>query len=186
MAAANAHLLRDARPAGRRRRLHHAPEISQMFGELVGVWLADLWRAAAQGAAAGVRPLCRTRPWPRHAGERRAARAAWSRLQPSVHLVETSPMLRAAQAEALPGVRWHDSVDTCRTRARLLIVANEFFDALPIRQHVRTRPAGASGWWTRRRNGFAPVPGRDDTGDEVPPRCATAPLAAYSKTRPPR
>jgi SAM-dependent MidA family methyltransferase len=52
-----------------------------------------------------------------------------------VHLVETSPVLRDAQAQALPGAVWHDAIDDVPD-APLLLVANEFFDALPIRQFV--------------------------------------------------
>jgi SAM-dependent MidA family methyltransferase len=52
-----------------------------------------------------------------------------------VHLVETSPVLRAAQKEAVPDAQWHIGVNDLPARP-LLLVANEFLDALPIRQHV--------------------------------------------------
>ncbi|MFX8689051.1 SAM-dependent methyltransferase, partial [Acinetobacter baumannii] len=58
-------------------------------------------------------------------------------LKPPVHFVETSPVLRAAQAERVAEATWHDDVATLPDDQPLLIIANEFFDALPIRQLVR-------------------------------------------------
>jgi SAM-dependent MidA family methyltransferase len=52
-----------------------------------------------------------------------------------VHLVETSPVLRDLQKQAAPDAQWHDSIDDLPARP-LLLVANEFLDALPVRQHV--------------------------------------------------
>jgi len=54
----------------------------------------------------------------------------------SVHFVETSPVLRAAQAANVPDARWHDHVEGLPDTP-LFLVANEFFDALPIRQFIR-------------------------------------------------
>jgi NADH dehydrogenase [ubiquinone] 1 alpha subcomplex assembly factor 7 len=53
-----------------------------------------------------------------------------------LHLIETSPRLRAVQAERLPQATWHDGLDTL-PHLPLLLLANEFLDALPIRQFVR-------------------------------------------------
>jgi SAM-dependent MidA family methyltransferase len=181
MAAANAHYYATRDPLGAAGDFTTAPEISQMFGELVGVWLVDLWQRAAPAGPVHYVEL----------GPGRGTLAAdalrvlhRARLQPSVHLIETSPVLRAAQAEALPGACWHDAVDTLPTQGALLIVANEFFDALPIRQHVRT-PAG----WNERlvqatANGFAPVPGREDTGDEVPAALRDSPVGSLFESSP--
>ena len=55
-------------------------------------------------------------------------------LTPDVHLVEASPVLREAQAKRVPEAAWHDDLATLPTDGPLLVVANEFFDALPIRQ----------------------------------------------------
>ncbi len=66
----------------------------------------------------------------------------WRRVAPEfraalqLHLIETSPRLRAIQAECLPGAVWHDGLDTLPD-VPLLLLANEFLDALPIRQFVR-------------------------------------------------
>ena len=132
MAACNDHYYASRDPLGSGGDFTTAPEISQMFGEIVGAVLADTWTRAGspEGAAyvelgpgrgtlaADALRLCRT------AG-----------FTPAVHLVETSPSLRQIQAQSLPGARWHNSLDTLPTDVPLLVVANEFFDALPIRQH---------------------------------------------------
>ncbi len=70
MAEANAHYYATRDPFGAAGDFTTAPEISQMFGELIGVWLADLWQRAGRPAR---RPLCRARPRPRHARRGRAS-----------------------------------------------------------------------------------------------------------------
>ncbi|MAS43678.1 MAG: methyltransferase [Rhodobacteraceae bacterium] len=120
-----------------------APEISQMFGELVGLWLAQAWLdlgsparvvLAEPGPGRGTLMADALRAAGRVPGFAEAARP---------HLVETSPALRARQAEALAGrdPRWFDRLEDLPDDAPLLLVANEFFDALPIRQFLRV--AGA-------------------------------------------
>ena len=103
-----------------------------MFGELVGACLADCWSRA--GRPAGV---CYVELGPGRGSlssdALRALRSAG--LDPPVHFVETSPVLREAQSRAVPAANWHDDLSTVPERP-LLIVANEFFDALPIRQFV--------------------------------------------------
>ena len=117
-----------------------APEISQMFGELVGAWVADLIaRSRAREAvlvelgpgrgtlmADALRVLGKAGPCP------------------SVHFVEMSAALRRLQAERVPGATWHDDVKTLPD-VPLIVVANEFFDTLPVEQLMR----GRDGW--RRR-----------------------------------
>lgn len=114
-----------------------APEISQMFGEMVGLWCADLWNRAGRPDAAWV-----------ELGPGRgtlaadAARAMASQgFAPPVHLVEGSPSLRELQSRALGQIRFHDSIDTLPEDRPLLVIANEFLDALPICQLVKT-PVG--------------------------------------------
>jgi SAM-dependent MidA family methyltransferase len=82
-----------------------------------------------------------------------------------VHLVETSPVLREVQAKAVPGAAWHDTVGGLPD-APLLLVANEFFDALPIRQiveGVERRVTVAAGGLAFDRDGhlFEDSPARD-------------------------
>ncbi|RAP42012.1 methyltransferase [Rhodovulum viride] len=119
-----------------------APEISQMFGELLGLWLAQVWLdqgapapfvLAELGPGRGTLMADLWRATKRVPGFHAAAR---------VHLVETSPHLRARQRQALPGldIAWIDSAAPLPD-APLFVIANEFFDALPIRQFQRD-PAG--------------------------------------------
>ena len=109
-----------------------APEISQMFGEMVGACLADCWKRAGAPDDAIYVELGPGRGT--LAGDAlRVLRSAG--FDGEIHLVETSPVLRAAQREAVPDATWHDSVETVPARP-LLLIANEFFDALPIRQFV--------------------------------------------------
>jgi len=134
-----------------------APEISQMFGELVAVWLYDAWTISGrlQGAVLAeigpgrgtlmkdiVRTLHQLNP-----GFVRQTR---------FDLVETSPRLREVQrstlADSLPDFAWHDAVASLPD-GPLFIVGNELFDAVPVRQFVRT----AGGWRER-------VVGADETG----------------------
>jgi SAM-dependent MidA family methyltransferase len=117
-----------------------APEISQMFGELLGLCLAQAW--LDQGSPSGV-VLVELGP-----GRgtlmadilRATARVPGFHAALSVHLVETSPKLRAIQATRVPGATWHHDISTL-PEGPLWLVANEFLDALPIRQFVRTGPA---------------------------------------------
>ncbi|HPD90899.1 MAG: SAM-dependent methyltransferase [Rhodobacter sp.] len=119
-----------------------APEISQMFGELIGLCLAQSWldqgapRAALAEAGPG-RGTLMADIW-------RATRGVPGfHERVTLHLIEASPVLRAAQAARLAGApaTWHDSVDALPD-APLWFVANEFFDALPIRQFHRA----GDGW----------------------------------------
>lgn len=119
-----------------------APEISQMFGEMVGLWLADIWARAGRPADAIYVELGPGRGT--LASDALRAMASQG-LRPEVHLVEGSAPLRAIQADTLPGAHFHDSLDTLPKRRPILLAANEFLDALPVRQLVRT----AAGWRER-------------------------------------
>lgn len=110
-----------------------APEVSQMFGEMVGACLADTWARAGKPQAAVYAELGPGRGT-LAADARRVLRAA--AFAGPVHLVETSPILREIQKSALPDAKWHDSIEQLPS-VPLLLVANEFLDALPIRQMVQ-------------------------------------------------
>ena len=122
-----------------------APEISQMFGELVGLWAADVWQSMGMPD-----PVALIELGPGHgtmmADALRAARAAPDfRRAVRVHLIETSLDLKRRQRATLSTVddvplHWHATIDDVPGAASI-IVANEFFDALPIRQAER-RPTG--------------------------------------------
>jgi SAM-dependent MidA family methyltransferase len=131
MAEANAHYYATRDPLGAAGDFTTAPEISQMFGELIGIWLADLWQRAGRSEGAHYVELGPGRGT-LAADSLRAMRGAG--LVPDVHLVETSPVLRQAQAARVPGAIWHDDLSTLPDDGPLLVVANEFFDALPVEQ----------------------------------------------------
>ena len=130
MAEANAHYYATRDPFGAEGDFTTAPEISQMFGELIGIWLADLWLRAGRPAAARYVELG---PGRGTLAEDALRAMRGTGLAPPVELVETSPVLRAAQAERL-SARWHDDLSSVPESGPLLVVANEFFDALPVRQ----------------------------------------------------
>lgn len=124
-----------------------APEISQMFGEVIGLWLADLWQRAGSPAPVHLAELGPGRGTLmadalRATGKAAPGFAAAIRL----HLVERSPRLRALQQQRLPQASWHDDIATLPTDAPLLLIANEFLDALPIAQFERVE----DGWVMRR------------------------------------
>ena len=141
MGAANAHYYATRDPLGVAGDFVTAPEISQMFGELIGLCLADVWQRMGRPECALVElgPGRGTLA----ADALRAMRVAG--LVPPVHFVETSPVLRGLQAERVPDATWHDDIATLPRDAALLIGANEFFDALPIRQYRME----ADGWRER-------------------------------------
>ncbi len=114
-----------------------APEISQMFGELLGLAIVQAWldRKAP-------RPACLAELGPGR-GTLLADMLRASRTVPefhealSVHLVEASPVLRDVQRKTIDHpLHHHESIESL-PRVPLFLVANEFFDALPVRQFQR-------------------------------------------------
>ena len=128
-----------------------APEISQMFGEILGLWLARAWSACGRPTASRLVELGPGRGTLMADLLRVAARVDGFRRSVSIHLVERSPRLRELQADRLAGVEvtWHDRFEEI-PEGPLFLIANEFFDALPVHQLVRTE-AG----WVARRVGLA-------------------------------
>ncbi len=122
-----------------------APEISQVFGELCGLWAASVWEA--MGAPD---PVILAEAGPGRGTLIADALRAIRRVAPAfggalrVHLVETSPRLRRLQAERVADAAWWETVEQLPP-GPLLLFANEFLDALPIRQFAR-RP---DGWMER-------------------------------------
>jgi NADH dehydrogenase [ubiquinone] 1 alpha subcomplex assembly factor 7 len=164
MGLANAHYYATRDAIGAQGDFITAPEVSQMFGEIVGLCLADVWQRAGSPDCVLVElgPGRGTL-----AGDMlRAMKVAG--LAPPVHFIETSPLLRARQAEEHPDATWHDTIQTLPDDKPLLIVANEFFDALPVRQLIRT----ISGWRERMVrqgfDGFEPTAGIVPVDREVP------------------
>ena len=132
MEACNAFYYATRDPLGARGDFTTAPEINQMFGEMVGACLADSWKQASSLADAVYAELGPGRGTLAADALRMLRSAGFSG---EVHLVETSPLLRDLQKQAVPDARWYDAIDGLPD-APLLLVANEFLDALPVRQHV--------------------------------------------------
>ncbi|RYG90682.1 class I SAM-dependent methyltransferase [Loktanella sp. IMCC34160] len=121
-----------------------APEISQMFGEMIGLSLAQAWMDQGSPASFTLAELGPGRGT-LMADILRATRGVPGfHAATTVHLVETSATLRAEQAARVPGAIWHDCADDL-PEAPLFLVANEFLDALPIRQFTRDQ----NGWRER-------------------------------------
>ena len=123
-----------------------APEISQMFGELLGLWCAATWERMGRPEPVNLVELGPGRGT-LLADALRAAKAMPGFAQAlSLHLVEISPGLRARQRRALKGasVVWHERLENV-PEGPLLLLANEFFDALPLHQFERTE----RGWCER-------------------------------------
>lgn len=117
-----------------------APEISQLFGEMIGICIADL--LMRMGNPQNI-ILCELGPG-RGTLMSDVLRVLGKvpNVNIEVHLVETSEVLKQKQKEALGNVHWHASLDTLPTHAPVIFIANEFLDALPLRQVVKTR----NGW----------------------------------------
>ena len=172
MAAALMHYYGTRDPLGRAGDFVTAPEISQVFGELIALFLLQSWRDAGApkpvqlaelgpGRGTLMSDIRRTLL---KAGRDLAAAA-------QIHLVETSPALRARQEALLgPDIHWHAELGTI-PRGPLLLIANELFDALPVRQLVRT-----DGGWAERCVGvdeqgrFVFVLGSETEGPSTPAR----------------
>jgi NADH dehydrogenase [ubiquinone] 1 alpha subcomplex assembly factor 7 len=125
-----------------------APEISQMFGELIGLWAAAVWRSMDEPDPVALIEFGPGRGTMMRDALRAARAAPEFRRAVRVHLIETSPDLQSQQRQTLSGVdvavRWHASIDEVPATPSI-IVANEFFDALPIRQAERR----TTGWHER-------------------------------------
>jgi NADH dehydrogenase [ubiquinone] 1 alpha subcomplex assembly factor 7 len=176
-------------PLGRRGDFTTAPEISQVFGELIGLWCVDLWDRAG-------------RPDPFILGELGPGRGTLmadalraARVVPQflaalrLHLIETSPVLRQAQHRALKDFApiWHDSIASL-PQVPSLLIANEFLDALPIRQLIKTE----TGWHEKLIGlsaeadslAFALSPGPAPSAALVPPVLQDAPPGSVCEVSP--
>jgi NADH dehydrogenase [ubiquinone] 1 alpha subcomplex assembly factor 7 len=122
-----------------------APEISQIFGEIIGAWMAVVWESLGRPD-----PVILAEAGPGRGTLMADARRLTARVAPAfhaaarLHFIETSPRLRAEQAMRVPDAAWHDGLDSL-AEGPMIFVANEFLDALPIRQF---RHEG--GHWTER------------------------------------
>ena len=128
-----------------------APEISQMFGEMIGLWAAVVWQQMGAPASLRLVELGPGRGTLMTDLLRAAETVPDFAAALDIHFVETSPRLRAAQRAALPGrmAAWHDNLASVPA-GPTIIVANEFFDALPVNQFIRQ-----GNQWCERHVGLA-------------------------------
>ncbi len=135
-------------PLGRRGDFITAPEISQMFGELIGLWMATVWTQMGSPERIRVVELGPGRGTLMNDALRAVQMIPAFREALVVHLVEISPALENAQERTLEhlGVpmSWHPTLEDV-PKGPAIIIANEFFDALPINHAVKT----ARGWHER-------------------------------------
>ena len=181
MAESNARYYATRDPLGAAGDFVTAPEISQMFGELIGLWLADLWQRAG-------------RPEPVHYVELGPGRGTLARdalgaaarhgLVPQVHFLEGSPALRAVQLALHPTANFHHDLSTVPEDGAILLVANEFLDALPVRQLVRTRDGWRERMVGRDGDAFGFVAGAQPMDAVVPVKWCDAPQGAILETCP--
>lgn len=113
-----------------------APEVSQIFGELLAIWCIDLWQRAGQISQLDHIELGPGRGTLAADMRRVFAKFALSETMPC-HLVDMSPKLQALQKNAVPEAKLHTKLASLPQDAPALIIANEFFDALPVRQFRR-------------------------------------------------
>lgn len=191
MAEAGAHYYATRDPFGVAGDFITAPEISQMFGELIGLWCADLWDRMGRP-----RPFCLMELGPGRGTLMRDALRAIGQALPAcraaatVHLVETSPTLRARQKAALADVElaWLDDLGGLPP-GPAIVLGNEFLDALPIRQFARS----AAGWHERLVAAaaddslhFALSPPLGDPAAVLPPSQRDAPIGTVVEQAPAR
>lgn len=138
-----------------------SPEISQTFGEVLGLWSAVTWTLLGRPS-----PIALVEAGPGRGTLMADALRAIGRAMPDfaaslrVHLIETSPRLRDAQARVIRDATWHDRLDTVPD-GPFILLANEFLDALPIRQFVKRGDGWVERWvmdgaWVERACDDAP------------------------------
>ncbi|NQW12021.1 MAG: SAM-dependent methyltransferase [Alphaproteobacteria bacterium] len=142
-------------PFGRDGDFVTAPEISQMFGELIGLWAAVVWQNLGAPGTIHLVELGPGRGTLMSDALRAARQMPGFRESLTPHLVEMSPVLRARQQQRLAGEAavWHTDLATVPD-GPAIVIANEFFDALPIAQLVRD-----GGLWRERRVALDPDSG---------------------------
>ena len=142
---------RKATPVGAGGDFTTAPEISQIFGELVGAWLAERWIAMGRPQPVSLVELGPGRGSLMADALRATRGVAGFHDAVDLHLVEINEPLRSLQAAALSPVKptWHARLDSV-PEGPMLLVANEFFDALPVRQFEKTEKG-----WVERMVGLA-------------------------------
>jgi NADH dehydrogenase [ubiquinone] 1 alpha subcomplex assembly factor 7 len=151
------------RPIGAQGDFITAPEISQMFGELIGFFIVNLWQQMGEPKSFTLLELGPGRGTLMQDALRAASRAVGFENALHLQLFESNALLKGEQEKRLGRYSpyWATEIDSV-SEDPLFVVANEFFDALPIRQYVRTD----DGWHERliglrgeqRAFGLSPTP----------------------------
>ncbi len=135
-------------PLGARGDFITAPEVSQMFGELIGIWMSAVWKQMGSPARVRVVELGPGRGTLMKDAMRAAQVVPPFRAAVTLDLVEISPVLREQQQQTLASTKiemnWYDSIRDI-PGGPAIIIANEFFDAIPVSQAVRAE----DGWRER-------------------------------------
>jgi SAM-dependent MidA family methyltransferase len=168
MAACNRHYYATRDPFGQAGDFTTAPEIFQGFGECLGLWAAAAWHRMGRPS-----PVLLAELGPGRGTLMQDALRAIGRAAPEfaaclgVHFIETSPSLRAAQLAAVPDATLHDAIEDLPEGPAILL-ANEFFDALPVRQLVR-REAGWSELFVSEALAPLELPVQERIAPDLPP-----------------
>jgi len=181
IAEANARYYASRDPLGGAGDFITAPEISQMFGELIGLWLTDMWSRAG-----GRTPVHYVELGPGRGTLARDALRVMHRhgLSPDVHFVEASTALKELQLAAVPDAAWHHDLSSLPAEGALLLVANEFLDALPVRQLVKTGQGWREVMVDCRGGRFVEVAGPKPMDAAVPEELREAPEGTVLETSP--
>jgi NADH dehydrogenase [ubiquinone] 1 alpha subcomplex assembly factor 7 len=135
-------------PFGTRGDFITAPEVSQMFGELIGLWMAAIWKQAGSPGNIHIVELGPGRGTLMKDALRAVHVMPGFRDAITLHLVEISPVLRAQQERSLDAwpapISWYQSLREVPSGPSI-VIANEFFDALPVHQAVKS----VQGWHER-------------------------------------
>jgi SAM-dependent MidA family methyltransferase len=162
-----------------------APEISQIFGELIGLWAVAVWQSMGEPPRVTIAEL-----GPGRGTLMADALRAWRGIPKfldsvSVALIETSPVMIEAQRKTLKDaavpLRWYAALDAV-PEGPLIVLANEFIDALPVRQFVRRGEAWRERMIASEGRGFAFIDGDAEGRDPHLPHAA--PDGAILETRP--
>src|SRR5690606_13230090 len=181
-------------PLGRDGDFITSPEISQIFGELVAIWIIHLWNESGRPS-----PFCLAEIGPGRGTLMADILRIITRLQPEllqaarIRMIETSPALAAAQKACLAkcgnhGIEWVEQLAQLPEGLPLVLIGNELFDAIPVRQYIKT-PQG----WRERMVGldakdrlcFLAGPGSIDQ-DLLPPEADLQPTGSIFEISPAR
>ncbi|WAT16943.1 SAM-dependent methyltransferase [Aurantiacibacter sp. MUD11] len=181
MGESNARYYHDKKVLGTSGDFITAPEISQMFGELIGLWLADMWIRAGR-----TEPVHYVELGPGNGTLARDAQRAMKRygLEPRMFLIEASRRMRDMQLAQVPDAVHYPDLSQVPLEGPVLVVANEFLDALPVRQLVKTDGGWREVMVALDGDDFVEVPGRQPMDSAVPEARRDAPPGTVIETSP--